>query len=134
MSTDGNVKSKSERPDKEDYIGDNAKNNHISLQHLMNMDIDFNIRDYLDLSNMTEAEVDRCKFWVSANRIVRQSGDYNYKKEKILVNSNWNIQLLEEKLRNYHGKELLGFIKYGWPLNAEKVKQNEIICQGIVIP
>ena len=98
MSTDGNVKSKSERLDKEDYKGNNAKNNHIKdhilLQHLMNMDIDFNIGDYLDLSSMMEAEVDGCEFSVSANRIVRQLGGYNYKKEKILVNSNWNIQLI----------------------------------------
>ena len=30
--------------------------------------------DYLDVENMTETEIDHCEFWVTANRIMCESG------------------------------------------------------------
>ena len=48
----------------------------------------FNIRDFIKEGEMTEEEVNRCEFWVSANRIVRETGEDNHKKAKIQVNTN----------------------------------------------
>ena len=47
---------------------------------------EFNIRDFLDVNNMTEEEINRCEFWTTANRIVRESGKYNFEETQIQVN------------------------------------------------
>ena len=85
---------------------------------------EFNIRDFLDTKNMSAEEIDRCEFWVNANRLVRESEVHNYKKERIPVNTNWNLEVLEEMLCNYEDKEVLEFIKFGWPLNADNMTIN----------
>ena len=64
-----------------------------------NMHQEFDIHDFLDINNKSEAEVDRCEFWTSANRVVRISKEHIYKKEKNDVNTNWNLDLFEEKLK-----------------------------------
>ena len=56
--------------------------------------------------------------------MVRQSGQYNFEKEQIIVNKQWNTDLLEEWLIDYDDKEVVKFIKYGWPLNAENTEVN----------
>ena len=73
---------------------------------------------------MTEQEVDRCEFWVSANRRVRESKEPNFSGEKIQVNFEWNLQQLETWLEDYHDKQVVEFLKYGWPLNAKNTEIN----------
>ena len=73
---------------------------------------------------MSESEIDRCEFWVTANRLVRESNLPNCKKAKIQVNYDWNFGYLEEALTEFENKEeILGFFKYGWPLNAKDTAQ-----------
>ena len=59
----------------------------VGEHEITNMSEDFNIRDFLDISNMSEAEINHCKFWVSANRVCRESGHMNFEGERILVNT-----------------------------------------------
>ena len=100
------------------------------------MDPGFNIREFLDTSNMTEAEIDRCEFWDSANRQVHESKKYNFEKKKIVVNSNWNLDIFEEWLRDYEDRKVIQYLKYGWPLNAkdtainQEMPQNQQGCKG----
>ena len=61
----------------------------------------FNIRDFLDTSKMTEKEIDYCEFWCIANAKVRKSGEHNFQKEKIQVNYDWDLNYLEAKLNTY---------------------------------
>ena len=91
------------------------------------MDEGFNIRDFLDVNNMTEDEINRCEFWVTANRITRETGKYNFQEARIPVNCNWNLELMESKLLKYEDKKVLEFIKFGWPLNAKNTGINSTI-------
>ena len=85
----------------------------------------FNVRDYIDTKNMTEEQINKCEFWVTANARVRTSGKANYEQEKIQVNDKWNFQYLERKLDTYEDKEVIKFFRYGWPLNARETKEQE---------
>ena len=67
---------------------------------------------------MTEEQIDYCEFWVTANRIVRESKQHNYVGEQIQVNHKLNFKYLENKLQNYNDKDVIKFLKFGWPLNA----------------
>ena len=99
------------------------------------MDKNFNIRDFLDTENMTNKEIDRCEFWVNANRIVRQSGVPNYQKERIQVNFDWDLVTMENWLDNYKDKNIIQFLKYGWPLNTCDTAINTTIPpnqQGVI--
>ena len=83
-----------------------------------NMHRNFNIRDYLDCDVMTQEEIDRCEFWVTANQITRESNKENYEGVQIQVNNTWNFSKLEEWLEDYHDHNLIKYLKFGWPLNA----------------
>ena len=89
-----------------------------------NMSPGFNIRDFVD-PEMCEEEIERCEFWVSANRIIRETGKSNCQEAKITVNESWNFTKLEEWLADYHDKDLLQYLKYGWPLNAVNTTVDE---------
>ena len=67
---------------------------------------------------MSQEEIDRCEFWVTANRITWETGVPNFAKAKIQVNTSWNFKKLEEWLQLYEDKELINYLRYGWPLNA----------------
>ena len=92
-----------------------------------NLHDEFNIRDFLDTSSMSESEIDRCEFWVSANRIVRESGKFNFQGERIPVNSEWNLDLMETWLQNYEDKNLIDYLRFGWPLNVVNTEIDEEI-------
>ena len=77
---------------------------------------------FLNLEDMSQTEIDRAGFWLQANRIVRQSGEDNFKKEKIPVNSSWNFEYLNRRLQCYHDKRVVEFFKYGFPLNANNTE------------
>ena len=88
---------------------------------------DFNVRNYLNTEKMTEKQVDRCEFWVSAHRKVKQSGKCNFQGERIVVNDRLNFEYMEEKLENYPDIEVINYLKYGWPLNDQNTEINEEI-------
>ena len=90
------------------------------------MSENFNIRDFLDIDDMTEEEIDYCEFWTSANRIVSESGDFNHRKSKIKVNHNWNTKIMEW-LEGYEDQKIMDYINYGWPLNNENTEINQEI-------
>ena len=48
-------------------------------------------------------------------RMVREQGYPNMFGTRIPVNSGWNINKLEELLEDYHDKEVIEGIKFGWP-------------------
>ena len=95
--------------------------------NICNMDEGFNMRDFIEEGEMRESEIDRCEFWLTANRIVRESNKLNYEECKIEVNSNWNLSLMEKWLENYEDKEVIEFLKYGWLLNAHNTEINNTV-------
>ena len=82
------------------------------------------------------AATEDCQFtkneWLSYVQIsnkVFNSGLYNFEGLKIKLPVFWNIDTLETMLENYHDKEIIKFLKYGWPIshdgrwyNTEKIK------------
>ena len=88
------------------------------------MSHNFNIRNFLDCENMTEEEINRCEFWIMANRIVCETGKANYLEAKIPVNNTWDLNLLEKWLEGYHDNMLINYLRYGWPLNVSGTEEN----------
>ena len=74
---------------------------------------------------LTKEEIDRCKFWVSANRKVKSSKVHNFQQERIQVNHQYNFEFLEKELEKYPDREVLDFMKYGWPLNADNTEKQK---------
>ena len=94
------------------------------------MDEHFNVRNYLDLNSLNEEQINRCEFWTTANRLVRQSGKCNFEGERIEVNDKWNLNRLEEWLVDYHDRELVNLLRYGWPLNAKDTAQQDDVPEN----
>ena len=92
-----------------------------------NMQKGFNIRNFIKEGEMTEEEIDKCEFWVNANRIIRESKKENHEEAKIPVNTNWNLELMQKWLEDYHDTKLIEYLIYGWPLNAVNTAINEEI-------
>ena len=95
-----------------------------TISNIDNMSDEFNIRDFLCTEQMSEQEIDRCEFWTTANRIVRESGVHNFEGPKIKVNYDWNLDKLDEWLEGYHDRDIIKYLKYGWPLNASETAEN----------
>ena len=94
------------------------------------MDPGFNIRDFLNTNNMSESEINRCEFWTSANTAVHESGLFNSEGQRIQVNHEWNLDIMEQWLEGYHDQRLLEFLRFGWPLNAHNTEVNEeVLCK-----
>ena len=51
-----------------------------------------------------------------ANR-VWQEGYPNVHGARCSVKSNWNLEYFEQMLANYHDKEIIEYLRYGWPAN-----------------
>ena len=76
---------------------------------------------------MTEEEITHCEFWVTANRKVRESGVPNCKGERIQVNFDWDLDLMSKWLKDYEDRDLIDYLKFGWPLNAKNTSENQEI-------
>ena len=48
---------------------------------------------------------------------VRESGKYNYAGRKIQLKSNWNFELLDQLATSQFDRQVIMFLKYGWPLH-----------------
>ena len=57
------------------------------------------MRDFLHTDRMEEEEVERAEFWVLANRVVRQSGEFNFKGVKIEVKYGLGFGTTEQLVR-----------------------------------
>ena len=94
-----------------------------------NMREGFNVRDCIKEGEMSNAEVERVEFWISANRAVRESGKHNLHGCKIKVNDNWDLDKFERWLIEFDctDLQLIEYLKYGWPLNADGMAEQEVI-------
>ena len=52
---------------------------------------------------------------------VIESGKHNSDQQglKIEINRNWNIEVMEKLLEQYHDKQILTHLKFGWPANRD---------------
>ena len=56
---------------------------------------------------------------VLANLIVRDSNLANVDGERIKTVSNWNVEYLQRKLRDYHNKQIIQYLQFGFPIECE---------------
>ena len=64
------------------------------------------------------------KFWIEAHAKIVASGVSNFQCCKIEVPTAWNVALLDLWLTNYEDRDIIDFIRYGWPLDVSKVALN----------
>ena len=57
--------------------------------------------------------------WLDIIKKVTSTGQYNYLGAKIRVNFQWNADLLEGLLVDYYDKQIIQFLKYGFPVDRD---------------
>ena len=50
---------------------------------------------------------------------VYNSGLHNYDGLRININKRWNVQLIDSLLSEYHDREIVRFLQYGWPVDRD---------------
>ncbi len=90
--------------------------------------VGFNRDDYyvLDLASAEEAplhELNGCditSYLLRAHETVRNAGIPNYLGPRFEVPSALNLKIWDIKLADYHDKQVATFLRYGWPIGAER--------------
>ena len=91
------------------------------------MDEGFNVCDFLKTDEMTDEQINRCEFWTTANRLVRNSQKHNFQGERIQVNHEWDLDKMKDWLQGYEDKQVIDYLRYGWPLNnKDTYKDTEV--------
>ena len=63
--------------------------------------------------------------------MVKQSGKHNFEEMKITVNYSWDLNKLQEWLgEDYHDKEVISYLRFGWPLNAKETERKRSPMQS----
>ena len=87
--TRNNKNEEEEQTNEESKETQNEENSEEQNEEITNMDPGFNIQDYLDVENMTEEEIDRCEFWITANRLCRESVITKEKGSRSIMTGIW---------------------------------------------
>lgn len=66
-----------------------------------------------------ENSTDEQNFRLLLAERVEKSGKFNYQGLQIMLPTKWNIQLLDKLLTGYHDKEIINFLKFGWPVDRD---------------
>lgn len=64
---------------------------------------------------------------VLVNQLIRKSGKPNAHGLRIQIKSKWNFQALESLLQDYEDKEIIEYLKYGWPIGHDGRSTNTSI-------
>ena len=106
---------------------DNRTSSTLNGHSLNSMEIEFNDEDEeLDVQGNPEKSIDTVielteyqLSWLQCIQAVQESGLYNFQGCRIPVGSHINIQLLDGLLTEYHDREILDFLQYGWPIERD---------------
>ena len=64
--------------------------------------------------------------WLQIIELVMYSGLPNKDGCQIRVNNTWNFELLESLLGDYHDRDIIPLLKFGWPLDRDPNKPLEM--------
>ena len=70
------------------------------------------------------SDEDLQRYYIQCNKEILASGTFNAACCRFPVPTTWNVERLEVLLEEYHDKEILDFIKYGWPIDLKHVPGN----------
>ena len=68
-----------------------------------------------DMTTMERMEAETIQQDLLVARLVREQGYPNRWGARIPVHSNWNLDTLEQRLQGYQDKEIVQWLRYGWP-------------------
>ena len=75
---------------------------------------------------------------IEQNKAVRASGVPNIEHCRFLTQSSWDLHKMESLLTDYHDKEVVELLRFGWPINSIDTKidtsipkNQEGICQNL---
>ena len=85
------------------------------------LDVPERIEKSVSLANSAHMNVNvNAQTWVKAISEVVDSGKWNKDGCKIVVNNKWNFDLLQQLLVNYHDRDIVELLKYGWPIDRDE--------------
>ena len=67
-------------------------------------------------ANTTVVNTPEMEQWVKTIEMVSLSDKYNFEACKVRVNYTWNVELLADLLQEYHDKEIVELLTYGFPI------------------
>ena len=62
---------------------------------------------------------DHSVHWVQKILEARKAQDHNFRGAKIPVPTHWNLELLDNLLVDYEDREIVDFLRYGWPMSRD---------------
>ena len=83
------------------------------------------LKDTLDICNCSVKWLHR--YYIHANQVIRRSGMYNYEFCKFPVPCSWDLDKFESLLTGYDDKEIITFLRYGWPIDTSQIMLQESI-------
>ena len=60
----------------------------------------------------------KIEFLLNAHKVVKQAGQYNFQGPRVLLPSSFNFKFLEKHLGDYEDKQIIEFLKYGFPVDC----------------
>ena len=68
---------------------------------------------------------------VELAKLVTSSGRHNSHPQGLCIpiNNTWNVKLLKEKLINYHDRQIIDHLEFGWPANRNITAPDPIAAQ-----
>ena len=80
-------------------------------------EIDHRSKTHIPMATVEQLEtLSQTHHEISLNRKVRQKGYPNRWGAKIPIKPNWNLKLLEQLLEGYPDRDIVEWMKYGWPI------------------
>ena len=64
---------------------------------------------------------DSCDRYVIDNMVIRNTKKQNFQQARLEVQPIWDINKFRCELKDYHDKEMLQYLQYGWPINCHNI-------------
>ena len=75
---------------------------------------------YADINIKDLDHTELIKYYAHANKVIRNSGQFNFEFCKFPVPCKWDLELFHDLLvqSSYHDLEVVNLLRYGWPIDA----------------
>ena len=77
--------------------------------------------ELLDLSENLAIDMDNANTYLKTGEAIARSGCHNYEGLRIPLTSGFNWTFLKHNIEHYHDKQLMDYIRFGFPLNTDPI-------------